>query len=84
MPSIFNLPEGVFLGRVQALQAGVAMCTAMGLEVPTLSAAYSSFNAMRLEQGTANMIQALRDRFGAHTFERIDRPGEKVNGPWHD
>ncbi|MEM7441481.1 MAG: NADP-dependent phosphogluconate dehydrogenase [Pseudomonadota bacterium] len=76
--------EQYLSGRVEALQSGVAMCTALGLEVPTLYAAFSSFNAMRLETGTANMIQALRDRFGAHTFERIDRPGESVNGPWHE
>lgn len=76
--------EQYLTGKPEALQATVSMATALGLEVPALYAALSYFNAMRLEQGTANMIQALRDRFGAHTFERLDRPGELVNGPWHD
>lgn len=71
-------------GNVEALQAAVAMCVALGLEVPALHAALSYFNAGRTERGTANMIQALRDRFGAHRFERIDAPGDKVNGPWHN
>jgi 6-phosphogluconate dehydrogenase len=67
-----------------SLQAVVAMTTAVGIDVPALFAAQSYHNASRTEQSTANMIQGLRDRFGAHTFERVDAPGEKVNGPWHD
>ena len=67
-----------------SLQATVAMSIAVGMEVPALSAAFSYFNSSRQEHSTANMIQGLRDRFGAHTFERVDAPGEKVNGPWHD
>ena len=66
-----------------ALQAVVAMSVAQGLDVPALHAAFSYFNAQRTGRSTANMIQGLRDYFGAHTFERTDRPGEKVNGPWH-
>ncbi|RMG68260.1 MAG: hypothetical protein D6715_02735, partial [Calditrichaeota bacterium] len=33
------------------------------------------YDAYRAERLPANLIQALRDRFGAHTFERIDKPG---------
>ncbi len=69
--------------NIPALQAVVAMGVAHGLDVPALHAALSYHNAQRTERSTANMIQGLRDYFGAHTFERIDRPGEKVNGPWH-
>ncbi|MEM9717244.1 MAG: NADP-dependent phosphogluconate dehydrogenase [Pseudomonadota bacterium] len=52
--------------------------------MPSFGAALNFFNLRRTGRGTANMIQGLRDRFGAHSFERTDRRGEKVNGPWHD
>lgn len=67
-----------------ALQTVVGQAVASGLETPALYAALSYHNASRTEGSTANMIQGLRDRFGAHTFERVDAVGEKVNGPWHD
>lgn len=70
-------------GGIGALQSTVADAVGAGVEVPALHAAWSSFNAQRKGRGTANMIQALRDRFGAHTFERIDTPGQAFNGPWH-
>ena len=39
------------------------------------------FDMMRTARGTANLIQAQRDFFGAHGFERVDgRPGK--HGPW--
>lgn len=43
--------------------------------VPALSSALNYYYAMTQERGSANMIQALRDGFGAHTYQRIDRPG---------
>jgi 6-phosphogluconate dehydrogenase len=55
-----------------------------GHAVPAMAAATNYHNMRRTGRGTANMIQGLRDYFGAHSFERIDAPGEKVNGPWHD
>jgi 6-phosphogluconate dehydrogenase len=36
---------------------------------------------MRQARGTANLLQAQRDFFGAHGFQRIDRPGS-FHGPW--
>ena len=51
--------------------------------LPSFGAALNFYNLRRTGRGTANMIQGLRDRFGAHTFERTDRRGEKINGPWH-
>ena len=38
------------------------------------------FDMMRTGRSTANMIQAQRDFFGAHTYERVDKPGQ---GPFH-
>jgi 6-phosphogluconate dehydrogenase len=69
--------------HVPALRRVVAAAVAAGLPVPALSAALQHFDQLRQSRGTANMIQALRDRFGAHGFERTDRPGEGgQHGPW--
>jgi 6-phosphogluconate dehydrogenase len=51
----------------QAIQAGVA--------VPAFSASLSYFDSYRQERLPANLLQAQRDYFGAHTYERIDKPG---------
>ena len=67
-----------------ALQAVASFGLENGHAVPAFTAALNYHNMRRTGRSTANMIQGLRDYFGAHTFERIDAPGEKVNGPWHD
>ena len=54
-----------------------------GIPVPALGSALSYFDMMRTVRSTANMIQAQRDFFGAHSFERIDKEGA-YNGPWGD
>ena len=46
-----------------------------GVAVPTLSAAISYFDSYRTANLSANLLQAQRDYFGAHTYERKDRPG---------
>ena len=46
-----------------------------------LSSALSYFDSYRQGRGTSNLIQAQRDFFGAHGFERIDAPGAH-HGPW--
>ncbi|UXN04220.1 NADP-dependent phosphogluconate dehydrogenase [Bartonella sp. HY406] len=58
-------------------------CAALqaGLPVPALSAALNYFDSYKQERGTANLIQAQRDFFGAHGFDRID--GKDIHhGPW--
>lgn len=67
-----------------ALQAVASFGIINGHALPALTAALNYHNMRRTGRSTANMIQGLRDYFGAHTFERIDAPGVKVNGPWHD
>ncbi|WP_069300148.1 NADP-dependent phosphogluconate dehydrogenase [Neptunicoccus sediminis] len=67
-----------------SLKTVVMQSVGAALETPALYAALSYHNASRTQHSTANMIQALRDRFGAHRFERVDAHGEQVNGPWHD
>jgi len=46
-----------------------------GLPVPALAASLAYFDTWRKERLAANLIQAQRDQFGAHTYERLDRPG---------
>ncbi len=52
-----------------------------GLPAPALSNAVSYFDTYRRARGTANLIQAQRDFFGSHGFERFDADGEQ-HGPW--
>jgi 6-phosphogluconate dehydrogenase len=53
----------------------VGMATAAGIPVAALSASLQYFDAYCTPQLPANLIQAQRDYFGAHTYERIDKPG---------
>lgn len=53
----------------------VATATTLGLPIPGFSSALSYFDGYRRETLSANLIQAQRDYFGAHTYKRIDRPG---------
>lgn len=64
------------------LRQSVAAGALNGLPLPALSAGLSWFDMMRTGRGTANMIQAQRDFFGAHGFERLDIPGPGQHGPW--
>ena len=49
--------------------------------VPALAAALAYFDTVTMERVTANMLQAQRDYFGAHGFERVDKDGAH-HGPW--
>ncbi|WP_421849407.1 NADP-dependent phosphogluconate dehydrogenase [Oricola sp.] len=72
------------VGRhVPALRKTVALALTHGQPVPALSAALTWFDMMRTGRSTANMVQAQRDFFGAHSFERVDRDGAH-HGPWGD
>ncbi len=68
---------------VASLRAVVAAAVSQGHAVPAMAAALSWYDTMRQGRGTANIIQAQRDFFGRHGFERLDRPG-KHHGPWWD
>lgn len=65
-----------------ALRHVVAQAALAGLPVPALAAALGYFESYRQQQGVANLIQAQRDFFGAHSFERIDEEGGGRHGPW--
>ena len=64
-----------------ALRRTVARAAEAGLPTPALASALGYFDSYRLGRGTSNLIQAQRDFFGAHGFERIDAPGA-FHGPW--
>lgn len=49
--------------------------TALGIPVPAFATALAYFDGYRRERLPANLLQAQRDYFGAHTYERLDKPG---------
>jgi len=53
----------------------VMKATELGVPVPAFSSALGYFDSYRRERLSANMIQAQRDYFGAHTYERVDKKG---------
>jgi 6-phosphogluconate dehydrogenase len=87
-PGLANLLlDPYFAEQVQVAQAAwrrvVAAAVAMGLPVPALSSALAFYDGYRHDRLPANLLQAQRDYFGAHTFERIDRPrGEFSHTDW--
>ncbi|MDD5707777.1 MAG: decarboxylating NADP(+)-dependent phosphogluconate dehydrogenase [Kiritimatiellae bacterium] len=55
----------------------------MGIPCPGMCAALNYFDGYRCERLPANLLQAQRDYFGAHTYERVDRPrGEFFHTNW--
>jgi 6-phosphogluconate dehydrogenase len=55
----------------------------MGVPVPALSTALAYFDGYRAERLPANLLQAQRDYFGAHTYERTDKPrGQFFHTNW--
>ncbi len=53
----------------------IATAVAQGVPVPTLAASLASFDSYRQPKLWTSLVQAQRDYFGAHTYERTDRPG---------
>ncbi|MFP4114955.1 MAG: decarboxylating NADP(+)-dependent phosphogluconate dehydrogenase [Spirochaetota bacterium] len=61
----------------------VAEAARMGIPVPAFSTALSFYDGYRSARVPANLIQAQRDYFGAHTYERTDKPrGEYFHSNW--
>lgn len=59
----------------QAVREVVTLAIQHGVSVPTFSSAIAYFDAYRAKTLPANLIQAQRDYFGAHTYERVDQAG---------
>ncbi len=61
----------------------VQMSVKIGVPMPAIAAALAFFDGYRSERLPANLLQAQRDYFGAHTYERVDRPrGEFFHTNW--
>ncbi len=66
-----------------AWRAVVAKAVELGIPVPAFSSAISYYDGYRRERLSANLLQAQRDYFGAHTYERVDKPrGEWFHTNW--
>ena len=81
------LTDEKFANELARVEAGwrrvVAAAVSTGVPVPAYATALSFYDGFRTERGSANMIQAQRDYFGAHTYERIDKPrGEWFHTNW--
>lgn len=61
--------------NLPALRQVVALAVTQGLAVPALAAAVAYFDTYTREESAANLIQAQRDYFGAHTYRRRDQEG---------
>jgi 6-phosphogluconate dehydrogenase len=61
----------------------VAKAVEMGVPMPAIASALNFFDGYRSERLPANLLQAQRDYFGAHTYERVDKPrGEWFHTNW--
>lgn len=61
----------------------VSTAALLGIPMPAISAALAYFDGYRTERLPANLLQAQRDYFGAHTYERLDKPrGEFFHTNW--
>lgn len=71
---------------VEQCQSGwrrvVAQATLLGTPVPAFSTALSFYDGYRTARLPANLLQAQRDYFGAHTFEYLNDPGQFVHVNW--
>jgi 6-phosphogluconate dehydrogenase len=87
-PNLPNLMLDSYFSEILAkYQEGwrkaVAAAIRIGIPVPAFSSALSYYDSYRREQLPANLLQAQRDYFGAHTYERVDRPrGEFYHTNW--
>jgi 6-phosphogluconate dehydrogenase len=79
-PALANLLLDPYFRQISesyqaALREIVVAAVSAGVPVPAFASAVAYFDAYRSERLPANLVQAQRDFFGAHTFERIDRKG---------
>lgn len=87
-PNLKNLLlDQFFIKQIEERQEGwrkaVATAVELGIPAPCFATALTFFDGYRTAQLPANLIQAQRDFFGAHTYERIDKPrGEFFHTNW--
>jgi 6-phosphogluconate dehydrogenase len=87
-PNLSNLLLDPFFkkaikGCARSWRKVVATAVKKGIPVPAFSTALAFFDGIRSERLPANLLQAQRDYFGAHTYERVDKPrGEFFHTNW--
>ena len=87
-PNLNNLLlDPYFVDAIHANQRGwrniVSGASLSGIPIPALSSALSFYDGYRQERLPANLLQAQRDYFGAHTYERTDTPrGQFTHTNW--
>jgi 6-phosphogluconate dehydrogenase len=87
-PNLTNLMlDPFFTTELERAQAGwrrvIAAAAMNGIPVPAMGSALSYFDGYRTARLPANLLQAQRDFFGAHTYERIDKPrGQFFHTNW--
>ena len=87
-PDLANLMLAPFFQNLlnrtqQAWREVVALAVTHGIAVPAFSASLSYYDSLRSARLPANLLQAQRDFFGAHTYERVDKPaGQWFHTDW--
>lgn len=84
-PSLLQDPY--FAGELKAAEAGwrnaVMLAVGSGVAAPALASALAFYDGYRCANGSANILQAQRDFFGAHSYQRIDRdPAQRFHTRW--
>ena len=84
-PDLLNLLlDPYFRGVIESTQENwrdvVSTATQLGIPIPAFSSALAYFDSYRSALLPANLIQAMRDYFGAHTYHKIDPNGDPIVG----
>jgi 6-phosphogluconate dehydrogenase len=87
-PGLTNLMLAPFFTQLlnrsqQAWREVVALAVSHGIALPAMSASLAYYDSYRTARLPANLLQAQRDFFGAHTYERVDKPaGQWFHTAW--
>ncbi|MEM7725049.1 MAG: decarboxylating NADP(+)-dependent phosphogluconate dehydrogenase [Cyanobacteria bacterium P01_A01_bin.45] len=85
LPNLLLAPEfkQTILDRQAAWREVIVTAANLGIPTPAFSASLNYFDSYRRDRLPQNLTQAQRDYFGAHTYERIDKPeGETFHTEW--
>jgi 6-phosphogluconate dehydrogenase len=82
-----QLQDPLFVAEIKAAEAGwrqaVIGAVGSGVAAPALASALAFYDGYRCANGSANILQAQRDFFGAHSYQRVDRdPAEHFHTRW--
>jgi 6-phosphogluconate dehydrogenase len=86
-PNLTNLLLDPFFSKavlkcMPSFRRVLSQSVLLGIPVPSFASALTFFDGYRLARGGANLIQAQRDYFGAHSYELEGKPGEWIHSNW--